>query len=107
MQYNEICQCGHNKKCHLDNLEDASTATDCYFQYNCDCKQWRPVEIFKQSYVGEDGYLHSARSLCCNHWLCYYDEKIEAKVHWVGIGEPPENLECRRCTKPVFTPHTK
>lgn len=102
MQYDEICECGHNKKAHLDDVKDANTATDCQFRYNCDCEKYRPRIIFKAAYVDDQKYLHSARSLCCDHWMVAYNEIIDAKVHWVGIGEPPRDLECRRCAKKVF-----
>lgn len=102
MSYNEICKCGHDKKAHLDDLNDPTTATDCFFNYNCDCKEWHPIILYVESYVDEDKYLHSARSVCCGYWLVTYNEEVDARVHWVGIGKPPKDLECRRCGKRVF-----
>ena len=57
---------------------------------------------FIPGYVDDEGYWHSARSVCCHHWMVTYNDQAKAKVYWPGITDPPEDLECRRCGQKIL-----
>ncbi len=54
----------------------------------------------------KDGeYWRSAKSLCCNQWLVYFNTLAGTLVHWAGWeGFVPE-LYCRRCNSKVLETH--
>jgi hypothetical protein len=35
-----ICSCGHTANAHKD--ERTNTLGECFWSYNCDCKEWDP-----------------------------------------------------------------
>jgi hypothetical protein len=57
---------------------------------------------YSPGYKDKDGYWHSARSDCCGAWLVYYNEELEAFVHWAGWGAVPPELRCRSCNRVVI-----